>query len=112
MREQNSRIIKEHAGCNLPQLKEYLERNEWSEDSRAPKANEYRVKAFSEGDRKVEERREQKLPGRKCLAGKTELAWKRSGYEKNDMNLEGQRIMRGVGRGKSRRKSETKAEKF
>ena len=75
MREQNSRIIKEHAGCNLPQLKEYLERNEWSEDSRAPKANEYRVKAFSEGDRKVEERREQKLPGRKCLAGKTELAW-------------------------------------
>ena len=73
MREQNSRIIKEHAGCNLPQLKEYLERNEWSEDSRAPKANEYRVKAFSEGDHKVVLRKaeETNLPDRKCLAGKT-----------------------------------------
>ena len=111
MREQNSRIIKEHAGCNLPQLKEYLERNEWSEDSRAPKANEYRVKAFSEGDRKVEERREQKLPGRKCLAGKTELAWKRSGYEKNDMN-HGERMIRVAGRGNQKRRNETKAEKF
>ena len=111
MREQNSRIIKEHAGCNLPQLKEYLERNEWSEDSRAPKANEYRVKAFSEGDRKVEERREQKLPGRKCLAGKTELAWKRSGYEKNDMN-HGERMIRVAGRGNRKRRNGIKAEKF